>query len=239
MRTNRSLLILALTLAPMLALTACAPVTTYTDAEAPKGLKLDSATTQVELHFAPGSAALSAGDAAHLRELAATGRINPSDRVIVALAGPAQLAEARLGTVSTLLLPYGIVAIAGGDGGPPNHAVIEVTRTLVTLPPCPNWSKRPYSDFGNQPSSNFGCATETNLGMMIAHPTDLASGLPVSGTPGQPAAAGVNRYLNDKVTLPVANTALPIATQSGNGNQQGGTGASGSTPSGTSSGSGS
>jgi pilus assembly protein CpaD len=210
MHRNRSILALALTIL----VGACAPVTTYTDAEAPKRLKLDSATTQINLHFTPGSAALSAGDTARLRQLAATGRIDPSDRVSVAVSGTTQLAQARVGAVAATLLNYGIVPVTDYGDAPPNGAVVAITRTLVTLPPCPNWSKPSYSDFGNQPSSNFGCANETNLGMMVAHPTDLASGLPVSGAPGQPAAAAVSRYMNDKVQLPTSNTALPVATQS-------------------------
>ena len=210
MHRNRSIIALALTLL----VGACAPVTTYTDAEAPKHLKLDIATTQLDVHFAPGSAALSAGEAARLRQLARTERINPSDRVSVAVNGSTQLSQARAGAVAATLLTYGIVPVTDYGDAPPNHAVVAITRTLVTLPQCPNWSKPSYSDFGNQPSSNFGCADETNLGMMVARPTDLASGLPVSGAPGQPAAAAVNRYMNDKVQLPTTNTALPIAAQS-------------------------
>src|SRR5215469_7817053 len=210
MHRNRSIIALALTLL----VGACAPVTTYTDAEAPKQLKLDSAMTQIDVHFAPGSAALSAGEAARLRQLARTERINPSDRVSVAVNGSTQLSQARAGAVAATLLTYGIVPVTDYGDAPPNHAVVAITRTLVTLPQCPNWSKPSYSDFGNQPSSNFGCADETNLGMMVARPTDLASGLPVSGAPGQPAAAAVNRYMNDKVQLPTTNTALPIAAQS-------------------------
>jgi len=210
MHRNRFILAVALTLL----VGACAPVTTYTDAEAPKHLKLDSATTQLDVHFAPGSAALSAGEAARLRQLARTGRIDPSDRVSVAVNGSTQLSQARAGAVAATLLTYGIVPVTDYGDAPPNHAVVAITRTLVTLPQCPNWSKPSYSDFGNQPSSNFGCADETNLGMMVARPTDLASGLPVSGAPGQPAAAAVNRYMNDKVQLPTTNTALPIAAQS-------------------------
>ena len=228
---NRTLLALALALS----VAACAPVTTYTDAEAPKRLKLDSATTQVDLHFAPGSASLSAADAAHLRQMAATGRIDPSDRVTVALAGPPRLAEARMGAVNTVLGNYGISIVPGSGDVPANHGVVAITRTLVTLPPCPNWSKPSGTDFGNQPSSNFGCATETNLGMMVANPTDLASGLPAGPADGQPTAAAVNRYLTDKVVLPTANTALPVAVQS---SSQQGTGQNGTSPTGAGNGAG-
>jgi pilus assembly protein CpaD len=218
MNTNRTLLAMGLALLAG----ACAPVTTYTNAESPTHLKLDTATTQLDLRFAPGSAALASIDAARLQHAAAIGEIKPSDRVTVDVAGAPYLAKERLAAVSALLLHYGIVPVAGAQDAPPNHAIVAVQRTLVTLPPCPNWSKRPYSDFDNQPSSNFGCATETDLGMMVANPTDLASGLPLGSTAGQPTAAAVNRYLNDKVELPTANTALPVAVQSSSqGSNQG------------------
>jgi pilus assembly protein CpaD len=210
MNTNRVILALGLTLL----VGACMPVTGYSEAEAPKHLKLDSATTQFDARFAPGGGALSPSDAVRLRQLASSGAIGPSDRVTVAVAGEPRLAEQRFASISSLLLHYGIVAIPQPVAVSANHALIEVTRTLVTLPPCPNWSKPSASDFGNQPSSNFGCATETNLGMMVANPSDLASGLPAGAAAGQPSAAAVGRYLNDQVVLPAANTALPIAVQS-------------------------
>ena len=227
MHANRTLSILALTLL----VGACAPVTSYTDAEAPKRLKLDSATIQLDLHFAPRTANLSPADAARLRQMAATGRIAAEDRVTIAAAGTPRLAEERFGTVSRVLMNYGVVAMAGAADLPANQAVVEATRTLVTLPPCPNWSKPSSHDYSNQPSSNFGCATQTDLGMMVANPTDLASGLPVGPSAGQPAAAAVNRYLNDKVVLPTANTALPIAAQTAP--QQGGSNTNSNTPQGT------
>jgi pilus assembly protein CpaD len=110
-------------------------------------------------------------------------------------------------------VPYGIAVSGTGVASvPPNHATVEVVRTLVTLPPCPNWSKPPQPDYENAPSSNFGCATETNLGLMVANPTDLASARPLGPAEGQPAAAAVQRYLTDKVTpLPSETGATPFS----------------------------
>jgi pilus assembly protein CpaD len=202
----------ALGLATTLLLGACAPVTTYSVAEAPKNLTLDTSTTRVDLHFGPGSAQLSPAEAARLRHLAATGAIGATDRVTVGAAGTPSLAEQRVGSVSAVLLPYGVIVSGVQLDSPPNHAVVEVARTLVTLPPCPNWSKPPQLDFANAPSSNFACATETNLGLMVANPTDLASARSLSGTPGQPAVAAVQRYLTDKITpLPSASGATPFS----------------------------
>jgi len=205
---------LAFGLATTLLLGACNPATIYTDAEAPRNLTLDTSTTRVDLHFAPGSAQLTPAEAARLRRLAASGSIGEADRVTVGAAGPPYVAEQRVASVSAVLLGYGVIVTGTQLADvPPNHAIVEVTRTLVTLPPCPNWSKQSQPDYANAPSSNFGCASETNLGVMAANPTDLAAARTMRGTAGQPAAAAVQRYLTDKVTpLPTAMGATPFSS---------------------------
>jgi pilus assembly protein CpaD len=75
-------------------------------------------------------------------------------------------------------------------------------RNMVTLPPCPNWSQYPTSDFTNVKSSNYGCANATNLGLMVANPADLTAGRPLARADATPAVSGVTRYLTDKVKLP-------------------------------------
>src|SRR5260221_6091797 len=131
MSTKRFRLALALALLTG----ACTPVTSYTEAEAPKALKLDSATTQFAVRFAPRTASLTPGEAARLRQLAASGAIAAADRVAIAAAGDPYLAEQRVAAVSDELLHYGIVSYGEKLGRvPPNGALIEVNRTLVTLP---------------------------------------------------------------------------------------------------------
>jgi pilus assembly protein CpaD len=218
----------ALALAIALLPGACAPISTYSAAEAPKRLTLDTSDTRVDLRFAPGSARLIPADAAQLAHLAATGSIGSADRVTVATAGAPALAEQRLGAVARVLLPYGVVVAPGRLAAmQPDHAVVEVDRTLVTLPPCPNWSKSPSYDYSNSPSSNFGCATETNLGLMVASPSDLASGRPSGSFPAQPETSAMARYLTDKVELPSANTALPVSQQSSSSSGNSGSPATG------------
>lgn len=212
MKISHAPTIVALTSALLLG--ACNPVVDYSAAEAPKKLALDSSTTRVDLRFGPGTAHLSPADAARLRQLAATGTIGAADRVLVAAAGPPDLAARRAGAISSQLLHYGIVAspIQLADMRP-DRGLVEITRTLVTLPACPNWSKPAQPGFDNQPSSNHGCAAQLNLGLMVAHPTDLASGTPLGMAEGQPAAAAMNRYLNDKVTpLPQAGNAKAFSS---------------------------
>jgi len=185
----------------LLTAAGCHPVAEYTESEAQKRLVLDATTVQVDLRFPAGSSGLGAAEAARLRELAATGEIAPSDRVLVAAGGSPALASARVGTISAELLRYGVVASPIQLASvPSNGAMVEVVRHQVTVPPCPDWSKSPKGagDFTNTPHSNFGCAYTTNLGLMVASPTDLASGRPLGPAAGTPAAAAVTRYLTDK-----------------------------------------
>ena len=224
-------------LALMLGLGACQQASEYTESEAPKQLKVDEATTRVDLRFAPGSDRLAAGDAARLRAMAAAGKLAPVDRVLVSAGGAPQLAAARVAAVTEALLPYGIVASPGALAGvASNRAVVEAQRYLVTLPPCPNWSKRPAHDFTNTPDSNFGCANVSNFGRMVANPADLVAGRPLGLAAGQPAAASVERYLTEKVppappssisTITAPPIPPPGLSPGGGGGGGGGTGGAG------------
>jgi pilus assembly protein CpaD len=190
----------------LLALSACQPgVATYTAAEAPKDLVLNSTQRQVVLRFLPGSARLAPADAQRLTRLALAGAILPSDRVSVAAAGPRGLEAARQAAIARALLPYRIVARpAVLPRSARNHATVTVERTLVTLPPCPNWSGPTPEHFDNQPSSNFGCATAVNRGMMVASPSDLAGGQPLGPADAAPAVIATDLYRANKVPPPMA-----------------------------------
>jgi pilus assembly protein CpaD len=211
---NKRLYPLAIPL--ILLLGACrAQVAEYSEAEAPNDVIIDSAASEFQVKFAPYSAHLARGEAAVLRHLAMTGAIKPSDRITVSAAGSKWLAERRTLAISHELLKYGIVADARRLAWvAPNSALVKIGRYLVTLPPCPNWSKPPAHDFTNATSSNFGCATASNLALMVASPADLVSGRTLEPADGKPAAAAVNTYLNNKVQLPSANAALPLASTS-------------------------
>lgn len=194
----------ALALPVMLALAACRPgAAEYTENEAPKLLRLDSAGTQFGLAFAPGSAWLAPGEGARLHRFALSGAIGPEDRVSVSASGAPRLQQQRAEAISRKLLGFGIVAAANPiDGVPPDRALITVGRYMVTLPACPNWSKPPSADFTNALPSNFGCATASNLGLMAASPNDLVSGRTLGPADGRLAVSAVQRYIGDSIKIP-------------------------------------
>lgn len=89
-------------LAFVLALAACAPgAAEYTKSEAPNRLQVDGATSQLAFAFAPGSARLGPGEAAHLDRLVASGAIQRADRVAIAASGAPPLADARVAAISS------------------------------------------------------------------------------------------------------------------------------------------
>lgn len=202
----------------VLALAACAPgAAEYTKAEAPNRLQVEGATRIITVAFNPGSDRLAAAEASRLDGLVTSGAIRPADRVAIAAAGPPGLAAARAAAVASRLLRWGIVAEAGPPGGaPPNRAVVTIGHYAVILPACPNWSMPRANDFTNAPPSNFGCATAVNLGLMVASPADLAIGRQLAPADGKPAAAAVERYLDDRVqALPTEASIGPIQGGSG------------------------
>ncbi len=212
--TRHTLPILAMLL---LGLTACStpPITDWTANEAVNKLTLDDASRDYSVFFRPRSDRLVYGEAARLARLVATGEITARDRITVSPAGPPALAARRTATIAAELLRYGItVAAAPLAPVPRDSAIIAVNRYLVTLPPCPNWSKPAEADFTNMHGSNFGCATATDLGEMLANPADLANGRPLGPAEAGPAVAAVQRYLNDKNALPTENAGLPVAGSS-------------------------
>lgn len=218
--------------AALLALAACRPgAAEYSETtESPKKLTLDDVSASVAVHFAAGSSRLAAADAAKLQAMAASGGIAPSDRVMVSASGAPALATARFNTIASALLRYNIIATARPVGGlPPNQAVIQTGRTLVTTPACPDWSKDPQLGFTNGLASNYGCSTASNFGQMVWNPADIAEGRPVvHSVDAVPATAAINRYQTDKIVLPAASTLSPIAGTSAPA--PGGSSSAGSTP---------
>ena len=210
----------------LLGLAAC--VTEYSKSEAPAALQVDGAQSRVEIAFAGGSDRLSPSEAGRLDRLVLAGNIRPADRVAIAVAGPPGLAGRRAAAISSELLRYGIVASTLTlDAVPANSAIVEVGRSTVTLPACPNWSQSQADVFTNAFSSYYGCANATNLGLMVANPADLVSGRTLAPADGQPAIAAVERYMTDRIKQPPAPTATPFAASTGgeSGGAGGGAGA--------------
>ncbi|MBH1944781.1 CpaD family pilus assembly protein [Erythrobacter sp. YJ-T3-07] len=58
----------------------------------------------------------------------------------------------------------------------PGRTRVVVTRSVATVPTCPDWSDDGDGNFANATSRNYGCATNSNYAAMVANPEDLVRG---------------------------------------------------------------
>lgn len=87
--------------------------------------------------------------------------------------------------VSRLAGRYGLLV---SEGAPPTagyvnpgQARVVVSRTLASVPGCPDWSAKSDINFGNATYPNYGCAVNSNMAAMMANPEDLVRGQQGSG----------------------------------------------------------
>jgi len=98
--------------------------------------------------------------------------------------------------------------------------MVRVSRYVVTGPPCPDWRKPEAADFTNTPTSNFGCATVTDLGLMVADPSELVHGSPAGAADGEFAARAVELYRSGALSKSIVPD--PPLEGSGGGKGSGG-----------------
>lgn len=59
---------------------------------------------------------------------------------------------------------------------PPGQARVVLTRSVASVPGCPDWSAKSDMNYSNGLSPNHGCASNSNLAAMVADPQDLLEG---------------------------------------------------------------
>lgn len=73
-----------------------------------------------------------------------------------------------------------IAPVTQGDVYPGTTRVV-VTRTVASVPGCPDWSAKSDTNLGNATSPNYGCAINGNLAAMVANKEDLVRGARARG----------------------------------------------------------
>lgn len=58
----------------------------------------------------------------------------------------------------------------------PGQARVVITRSVASVPGCPDWSHTAEGNEMNATNPNYGCATNSNLAAMVANPEDLIQG---------------------------------------------------------------
>src|SRR3546814_17194182 len=75
-----------------------------------------------------------------------------------------------LGNYGMLLSDVAPVTAGSVPGG---TVRIVVSRSVASVPGCPDWRDTQEADLNGGTSSNYGCAVNSNLAAMVANPQDL------------------------------------------------------------------
>jgi pilus assembly protein CpaD len=118
-----------------------------------------------------------------------------ADRISIEDPNP-ENAEDRIAALTKILgrMGVGVAAVKRGTDLSPGAARIVVSRANVTQDQCPDWNDETLIIFKGAATSNYGCATRSNLARMVADPTDLLEGRPLTGQGGATAAEPVARW---------------------------------------------
>jgi pilus assembly protein CpaD len=200
MQTMRKMRLLGATAFSAVALSigACAPQDTHwSGVEAPRENTVALVRLSHTVQFRANEDRLNPTEAYRLATFIRDRSVGYGDQILLLNSG-GPMAQRRIDAVASVFARGGMkvvrdVEIENVTPGP-NEVRVLVGRHVVTSPNCPNWSKRADDDFGNTGSSNIGCATTTNLGAMVANPTDLVHGEPLRPSDGELNAFRVESY---------------------------------------------
>ena len=205
-----------------LTLSGCLPQQAQYEGVAPmKRNEVDIVHLTHDVRFIDG--ALAAGEPERLSSFLATSGVGYGDVLQLDLGAPSDASAQQRQAVALALRPHGLTlsdgAVVIGIAPAAGHVRLVVTRHTVTSPGCPNWSQASVNNWHNGQSSNFGCAEATNLGAMIADPSELVGGGSYAGPYAPKATQAVDIFRN---TAPTGNAPLESATGGAGGNGGGG-----------------
>ncbi|QKG70182.1 CpaD family pilus assembly protein [Erythrobacter mangrovi] len=123
-------------------------------------------------------------------------------------------AVARLAGRYGLLVSEGAPPTAGYVN--PGQARVVISRTLASVPGCPDWSAKSDINYGNATYPNYGCAVNSNMAAMVANPEDLIHGQQGSG---ETVILSSNKAIDSyREAAPTGALGLPEVTTSEGGN---------------------
>lgn len=96
---------------------------------------------------------------------------------------------------------------------PPGAVRVVVSRTVATVPGCPDYSHNSVPSYDQHTSSNHGCSINGNLAAMIANPEDLVRGQTGDPTIDPSLAAKAIRTYRDRTGGTVSGGGAASATE--------------------------
>ncbi len=175
--------------------------------------------------FSAGQIALNESEGRRLALFIESARISDSDKVFL-VPGKDPSGRFRARVIADFLAAGNIdIAPLSGDiggGGPSGQAVsVVVSRYVVTLPGCPDWTGERFT-YNNVPTSNWGCADATNLGRMVARPEDLIHGRQPGAFDGEYGTISIQLYRKGETRALTQESVGPIENQQSSTSQSAG-----------------
>ena len=127
--------------------------------------------------------------------------------------------EAARSEVAAIAGKYGLLVSPGAPvtaGTVPDGSVrVIVSRTIASVPNCPNWDTQSQPNYNNKSMPGFGCSVNGALAAMVANPEDLFHGREGTGVlDAATAAKAINVYRTKPATG--AGSLEDINTKKGN-----------------------
>ncbi|WP_431858226.1 CpaD family pilus assembly lipoprotein [Azospirillum sp.] len=121
-----------------------------------------------------------------------------STHAVVSGAGTDRTRRAALRYLDRFGIPRANVVFSGEAASGP-ALTVSLTRFTVTPAECPAWGDLLENYVSNAPTIPLGCANTRNFQMMVQDPRDLVVGRALEPSLAKKEAAGVQRYMEDKV----------------------------------------
>ncbi len=181
-----------------LALAGCSGSAHFSDGDPQKRNEVAMVRIPFMLTFEADQAALSAAAIEQLDRFLVSSNVSYGDELSMdfPLERDGDLSpqnRERMAYLSDLLKKRGLhlaVAVTPFGLSPAeNQARFLVSRYVVTPPQCGDWSEPSTGNYGNASLKDLGCASQAQLGLMIANPRDLVTGVS-NNIPNAEQAAG-------------------------------------------------
>ena len=113
--------------------------------------------------------------------------------------------EGARSQVSSIASRYGLLVSPGAPvtagAVQPGTVRVVVTRTVASVPNCPNWERKASPNYNNKMLPGLGCSVNGAMALMIANPEDLVHGRDSGGiSDAVTAARAVNVYRTKEPT---------------------------------------
>lgn len=158
--------------------------------------------TNYVLDLSAGNGGLSTAEQSRLSGWFDALDLGYGDRVAIDDPGYSASAVAR-NAVEAIVARYGLLVSEKApvtEGYVPAGLVrVVVSRTMASVPGCPDFSHRSHTDFQARTSENYGCGTNSTMAAMIADPEDLIRGKNAADEDQAQASKAIRAYRDKKV----------------------------------------